>query len=268
MRFPHLFEFMDQGWVPLALRDTLREILECGNSFPFRGYYQWVADEVDRAAHEAGAERIVELGAGTAPITRLLAKRSWPAGLRLVPCDANVDFASYRALANDYSGLVQPVYSAVDFSRPCEWPENTLLFLSATLHHVPSDERAAVIESLFRSASRVLVFEPLRRTPLSILFVLPSLVPALLLPIRYLNRPGRLRRLLWSWLVPVAPLMFLWDGIVSCLREWSDREWHERFAETADDLGALSVRHTLFCQMATWKGVAAAASHVELAATT
>lgn len=253
MRFPHLFEFMDQAWVPASLRDTLREILECGNSRPFRSYYDWVADEVYRVAQETGAEQIVELGAGTAPITRLLAKKSWDTEVRLVPCDGNPDIASYRELAADHPEIVQPIYATIDFSQEHRWAENTLLFLSATLHHVPSDQRAAVIQSLTQSADNVLIFEPLRKTLLSMLFVLPSVIPALLLPVRYLRRPGRVRRLLWCWLAPAAPLMFVWDGLVSCLREWTDQEWRDHLNKSTDDVGGITVRHTRFCQIVQWK---------------
>ena len=71
MALPHLFEFMDQSWVPVGLRSTLREILECGNDRPFRTKTQWVKDESRRGRGERGDSEIVELGAGTAPITRL-----------------------------------------------------------------------------------------------------------------------------------------------------------------------------------------------------
>ena len=98
MRLPHLFEFMDLPWLPKGLRATLRDILECGNSRPFRPYYDWVAREVIRVARENGCRRIVELGAGTAPITRLLAKETVPGDPLLSPCDINPDVPVFQEL--------------------------------------------------------------------------------------------------------------------------------------------------------------------------
>ncbi|HMB08166.1 MAG TPA: hypothetical protein VKP69_31095, partial [Isosphaeraceae bacterium] len=183
MRLPHLFEFMDQAWVPAGVRSTLREILECGNSRPFRSYYQWVADEVERAARDGGFKTIVELGSGTAPITRLLAEKPRADHFRLIPCDVNPDRATYHLLEERYPTIVTPMYSPVDFSKPRQWNSDTLLLLSATFHHIPPSARTAVLESLASSARRVMIFEPLRKELSSLLFVPLSIVPALILPL-------------------------------------------------------------------------------------
>jgi hypothetical protein len=105
-----------------------------------------------------------------------------------------------------------------------------------------------VLAALVGSAERVMVFEPLRKTLLSMLFVLGSTVPALLLPLWFLPRAGRLRRFLWCWLVPIAPVIFWWDGLVTCTRLWTNREWQEALAQLNLRLGG-TVRSSLFCQM-------------------
>lgn len=247
----HLFEFMDQQWLPSGLRSTLREIMDCGNSRPFRTYYQWVADATLETARKGGYTNIVELGAGTAPITRHLAKDPRSAGLRLIPCDINPDESAYQDLELEHRGQVEPIYESINFSRPHAWQPNTLLILSATFHHIASEERKSILCTLNSSADKVLIFEPLRRTWLSGLFVFGSLVPAIILPIMLLSRSGRFRRLFWCWLVPIAPMMFWWDGLVSCIRQWTNGEWEAALRKqevpTTDD----AVQSSLFCQMVT-----------------
>jgi hypothetical protein len=249
---PHLFEFMDLAWLPAGLRDTLREILECGNNKPFRPYYEWVANEVLKAAKAGGFTTLVELGAGPAPITQLLANDPSSDGLRLVPCDINPDHSAYQALAARHPGKVVPRYDAVDFSRPQEWEPNTLLYLSGTFHHIPVKARDGVLRSLGKSAERVMVFEPLRKTVGSALFVLPSIVPALVLPLWRIARPGRLRRFLWCWLVPVAGPMFWWEGFVSCLRMWNEAEWQTQLKSLVGPEQEGTVEHSGFCQLISW----------------
>jgi hypothetical protein len=248
MKFPHLFEFMDLPWLPDSLRDTMREILECGNTRPFRPYYGWVADEVLRYAREGGFQTIVELGAGTAPITRHMAIDPRSDGLSLVVCDSLPDRAAYEGLEKTYPGKVSARYDSVDFSQPMHWGPKTLLVLSGTFHHIPPAARLGVLNALAGSADHVLVFEPLRKTVLSTLFMFGSIFPALLLPLWFLGRAGRLRRLLWCWLLPVAPLLFWWDGFVTCMRLWSDREW-EVAMKQLHSLRPGTVRHSTFCQM-------------------
>jgi hypothetical protein len=252
MKRVHLFEFMDLNWLPASLRATLREILECGNARPFRPYYDWVADEVLRTAREKGCRAIVELGAGTAPVSRHMARDPQSEGLKLIVSDGNPDSASYKALEEEFPTKVFPCYEPVDFSVPRKWPSGTLLFLSATLHHIPDSARPRVLQSLTDSAECVMVFEPLRNTLPSLLFVFLSTVPAVLLPLWFFRRPGKLKRFLWCWLVPVAPLMFWWDGIVSCFREWRGQKWRDELEKSGHPARAAQIREWLLCQMVVW----------------
>jgi hypothetical protein len=51
-------------------------------------------------------------------------------------------------------------------------------------------------------------------------------------------RPFRWSRLFWTYLVPVVPLVSLFDGLVSCLRTYSIQE----LRELTEDLGANNYR--------------------------
>ncbi len=232
LKLRHSFEFMDLTWVPQSIRLTMREVLECAMSAPFRDYYDWVAGEVAKAAKERDCDTIVELGAGTAPLTRRLAVDPEAKGKRLVVCDLNPDAATYQALEKEFSGQVEPVYAGVDFARVPSFGRKALLVLSASFHHVREKERVALLRSLFGSSPNVLVFEPLRRNLSSVIYAsftfMPGLMaPAVFLKFHGLRRGGHLRRLFWCWLVPVVPFMLAWDGIVSCLRMWTAEEWGE-----------------------------------------
>ena len=50
------------------------------------------------------------------------------------------------------------------------------------------------------------------------------IVPLLVLLVTPFVRPFSLARLLLTYLVPVLPLLILWDGIVSCLRTYRPDE--------------------------------------------
>jgi hypothetical protein len=254
MTIPHLFEFMDQVWLPGSLRTTLLEILHFGNSPPFMRYYRWVRDETRRVAIARASTTIVELGAGTAPITRLLAEDERLAGKALVACDLTPESAAYEELEKRYPGKVRGLRESVDICEPHVWPPGTVLLLSATFHHLRPAVRRRVLESLTASADAVLIFEPVRKSLLSMLFCCLSIIPALLLPLGLLARPGRLRRVVWCWLLPVAPLMFLWEGQVSCLRQWTERRWNEELRAVLSGNGrtwSIRSRRMLY-QMVAW----------------
>jgi hypothetical protein len=248
MTLPHLFEFMDLQWLPQGLRATIRDILECGNSLPFRPYNRWVADEVLQTAREGKYKRIVELAAGTAPISRLLAKDLRSQGLRFIVCDGNPDIPAYQALEKAHPGTISAQSTALDFSKPQQWEPETLLVLSTAFHHISRPMRSSVLGSLMSSADRVLIFEPLRKTLLSFLLVIGGGVVAPLLPIRFIRRPERFRRFLWCWVIPVAPFLFCWDGFVSCLRQWTEDEWRAELEKLSGSHLSSRVQNWTFCQ--------------------
>jgi hypothetical protein len=243
----HLFEFMDLPWMPSSLRATMRDILECGNSRPFRPYYAWVTDEIVQLAKKRGAKTVVELGAGTAPFTRHLLRHPDATSLSFVVCDSNPDADAYRQLEDESQGRVRPIYEPVDISQTCVWGKDSLLVLSGMLHHIPSADRVAVLSKLRSCSKSVLVIEPLRCNLWSILFVPLSFVPAIVTPLRYLRRGGRLRRFAWCWILPVAPIVFCWDGVISCIRMWSSRQWRANLA--VSDNASAQITHSLLSQM-------------------
>jgi hypothetical protein len=227
---PHLFEFMDLPGLPAGLRLTLRDILEVACSPPIRPYYTSVAKLILTMLDTRRYENVVELGAGNAPITRAVAPKLSSRDVRLIPCDETPDLAAYQELQRQYPDRVTPTIDSIDLSKPQDWPPHTLLVLSATLHHIPSTVRARVVRHLADSAERVLITEPLRKSVLALFAVSFTIFPALATPAVLVARPGRARRALWCWLIPIAPLMFVWDGWVSCIRQWTLKEWNSELS--------------------------------------
>jgi len=256
MKFPHLFEFIDVERWPQSIRQTEREVLECGNSKPFRTYYEWVANEVFIAANKIKAKKIVELGAGPAPITKLLANKNWTFETKLIPSDINPDLESYREISSLHPGKISFDEKPHDFSKPFDWGQGALLVLSATLHHLPWKLRIQVLNAMLSSAECVIIFEPVRKTAFSALSVLfASVVVPLLLPLLYFpRRDGRIRRFLLCWLIPVVSICFLWDGVISCLRQWNDKDWDEakKSLVAGDKNNSMKIENSLLCQKVSW----------------
>jgi hypothetical protein len=247
-----LFEFMDLKWVPASLRSTIHDALDsCLGAAP-RKYYEWVAQEVLGLVERQPTGTIVELGAGTAPITRALANALDGRGnISLCVSDLYPDQALYRSLENMYPGLVRAELGSTNFSRPMDFPEGSLLVLSAAFHHLPPAARVESLKAL--SAYRVAVFEPLRRNPASLFLSLFGFVPAIRTPLLFWNRrPGNWRRIFWCWVFPLATMMIVWDGLVSCLRCWTEQEWTDQLRAVVDENRTVLTKSELFNQMIAW----------------
>lgn len=246
MKTRNAFQFNACPRVPSVLHRTEMEIVELCNS-QFRRYYPRLAEAALKRAIDSGFTTIVELGAGCGPLTERMAADPGSAGLRFIVCDLIPDHAAFRRLEERFSGRVEAIYDPVDFSQHREWGPRTLLLLSAAFHHVPVERRSDVLRTLRESAGGVMIFSTVRKTLWCLLTAPLVVFPALLLPIAFRRRPGRLRRILWCWLLPIAPLMMMWDAIGGCLRQWSRSDW--QFADRQSELARpLEVREALNVQ--------------------
>lgn len=229
MRAFYLFEFCDQTWIPSGARECLYEIMDACNS-GLRSFNREVATTALRIANEHQLTKVVELGAGRGPVTNELVKLDSTESMRFVACDLVPNIEEYRKLEEKYPDRVFPIYSPVDLTQTQESLNDAVLILAGVMHHIPFELRPAVISSLSATNSQVAIFEPLLRTWLSMFMATLSFFPAVFLPITFFGRPGKLRRILWCWLIPIVPFMFVWDGVTSCLRQWTMKEWQAAFA--------------------------------------
>ena len=133
---------------------------------------------------------IVELGAGHAPLTRLMVEDPRSAGMQFVVCDLIPAVEQYRELEGRYPGRIRALTESVDFTQPRNWGPATLLVLCAAIHHVPTSSRGAFVKSLSDSAGGVLVYVPVRKTWLSLLLSVSVVFPALALPIVSFAKPA------------------------------------------------------------------------------
>ncbi len=125
-----------------------------------------------------------------------------------MPCDLVPNIDAYRKLEEAHPDRVVPIYSPVDLTKPQVALNDAVLVLAGMMHHIPIALRPAVLKTLTQTNSQVAIYEPLLRTWMSMFMALQSFFPALWLPITFFNRPGKLRRILWCWLIPIVPYMF------------------------------------------------------------
>jgi phospholipid N-methyltransferase len=241
---------MDVDWLPNSLRCTLRDILEVVCSEPFRFYYTWILRRIEGEVSAERPDRIVELGAGNAPVTRRLAKAfsGRPVAPKLRPTDINPDLHLYNQLHDEHKDLVEVEERSIDYSKELPIDGKAIVVLSATLHHIPLQGRVGVVKNLAESGHKIMIFENMHRSLLSLFYALLAFVPALLVPLLLIGRPQSWRRFLWCWVLPVAPFLLVWDGLVTCVRNWTARDWHKVMKAIGVSKDEYSLTETLFCQ--------------------
>jgi hypothetical protein len=226
MRRVHLFEWEDQPWLPPVFRDFITDQLKFTHNQPMREPVNLaIATRLAGLLDRTGSTRIVDLCSGAGgPIARiaqsLTGQLRRPVEVLVTDLFPNVD--ALRALEASSAGMIRARYEATNAADvPADLQGVRTLFTA--LHHFPPDQVRAVLADAVRKRAPIAVFEPLERTLR--MLVLVGLM-SFLRGFTHAHRVGRLTvgRAVSTYLVPLAPAMFAWDGMVSTLRTYTAQE--------------------------------------------
>jgi hypothetical protein len=219
----HLFEFHEVAWFPVGLRDLVTDFL----SFFFAtfGPYRCVAPLLAEALEGSDSERIVDLCSGAGqPVLSVLPSLDelGCAPTMITLTDKFPNIAAFRSAVDAGKGRVDCIEEPVDATAvPVDLRGFRTLFTS--FHHFRPAEARGVLADARQSSEGIGVFEFTERNLL--LWTIPVLlIPLLVWLCTPFMRPLTGCRLLWTYLLPVVPLVAMWDGFVSNLRTYSVSE--------------------------------------------
>jgi hypothetical protein len=232
MRRVQWFEIHDQPWFPACLRDqvtdALQLILQLGN------FYKPIAGRLRQAVEDSGASQILDLCSGAGgPWLSLYREFDRPECAKVSICLSDKypnapAFHQAQAISRNKIRFKAAPISVTEI--PPDLDAFRTLFSS--FHHFPPPEARAILQNAVNRRQGIGVFEVPGRHAITILLTL--LVPVADLLITPFLRPFRWSRLLWAYLIPVVPLVLLFDGIVSCLRVYSPGELGELTKHLSD----------------------------------
>lgn len=102
------------------------------------------------------------------------------------------------------------------------------LFLS--FHHFEEKDAIQILQSAIDTNNGIAIFEGQERSLPSILAMIFSPITVLLTT--PLIKPFSLKRLLFTYIIPIIPIFVLWDGVVSSLRTYSVVEMNKLIQST------------------------------------
>ncbi len=232
IRRVHLFELEDQPWLPSSLRAVVTQTLQLMIT-SFR-VYEPAVPLLAKALASSGTDRVVDLCSGSGgPWARLIGLlRSEVPGARVTLTDR---FPQPGALSGaEGSELVywpEPVDAR---AVPASLPGLRTLFTG--FHHFTPEEAIAILADAVARRAPIAVFESTRRSALNVALA-ATLGPLGLVAGVPWVRPFRWTHVLWTYVLPIAPLVYAWDGAVSNARTYTVEElrW---LAARADRHGA------------------------------
>ena len=193
-----------------------------------------MVDQLRVAVEQSRATRIVDLCSGAGgPWIKLqpLLARDGTSSPPILLTDRFPNLDAMERMRASTEGLVDFDPCPIDATQtPPELDGFRTLF--AAFHHFRPEDARQILADAVRGRQGVGVFEMTHRSTVAIMLM--GLAPVLVLLFTPFVRPFRWSRLLWTYLIPVLPLLVLFDGVVSSLRTYSPSELTDLTEELGD----------------------------------
>lgn len=241
MKRVQLFEFEDFTWFPRSLRTYMtRVIVVLQKMMKIDGT---LAQLITKALEQSGERTIVDLGSGSGgsmpDVMRNLHKKEEWQNVEMTLSDRYPDPKTIEALhAQQVKGLSYSEKS-IDAGSLEHAPQGLKTMINS-FHHMPPDVARKILASAHANRQPMLIYEmadnsmPLwlwwLQLPLglSILFVMNLFLTPFV-------RPLTVKQLIFTYLIPILPLAYAWDGQTSYPRMYAPRDFDELLEGLSDE---------------------------------
>jgi hypothetical protein len=224
MKRRHWIEISDEPWCPRSIRSAVTDYSRFVTQLS--GIYNPVAPVLIDALERTGGRLVLDLGSGAGGPWLRLQPVLHKMGMDVTVClsDHNPDLAAFERARRLSRHAIMYHDKPVDATQVSSSLPGFRTMFSAFHHLDPSQARAALADAVLQGEG-IAVFECGQRNIVMLLAVLP--VPFRILFAVPFIRPFRWSTLLWTYLIPILPIVLLVDSMVSMLRMYNKDELRE-----------------------------------------
>lgn len=217
----HLFEFEDLWWFPKFLRGYITDLLT--HQIVNLGIYQSAVPKIEKVLKESGHNTIVDLCSGSGGPSISIAKELNALSDKNIRVYLTDKFPNKKLFKKIEDASVFPVLESVDAQNvPPHLGLNGMRTLFTSFHHFKPKAAQKILQDCVDQQMPIGIFEITERKLASLLTLIIAPLTCLLFSL--FLRPRKLGRFFWTYLIPIIPILYTWDGIVSNLRTYSKKE--------------------------------------------
>jgi hypothetical protein len=222
MRCNKLFELHDHAAFPPFLRDLVTDALE--SLWRFGNSYKPILPRLHATLTDAGTHKILDLCSGGGGPWPSLSPHLEPSSTHPITICLTDKYPNQQAFqqANTNPAITFEERSVDAAHVPADLSGFRTIF--SAFHHFSPPQARNVLADAFHHGQGIAIFEAARPAFKTMLVICS--IPLLSLVLAPTIRPFRWPRLLFTYVIPVVPFVLLVDGLVSCLRAYSQQELH------------------------------------------
>lgn len=225
MKRIELFEFEDFDWLPNAFRNGATKLIVVFHKL--MGTADVVSSLILKVREAYNFNQIVDLGSGSGGVMpevfdNLMDKDK---SLKLLLTDLHPNKQTINEVAKLDNSSIEYYADSVNAANIGEAPSG-LKTMVASFHHMKPEIAKKILKSAEQNKEPILIYEVAKNTiptfvwwlflPISLtILILMSLIMTLFV------RPLDTKQLLFTYLLPIIPLIYAWDGQASLVRTYT-----------------------------------------------
>jgi len=230
MKRIQLFEFEDYSWFPSWLRTCMTNLILVLHKM--MGISEVLADLIAGVLMKQNSTKIVDLGSGSGgPMPQVLKELHKIKGLEsveLVLTDLYPNPRIQKKFNQENGNKVRYSEVPIDATDFATAPEGLMTMVNSFHHMRPKDARA-ILENAQRKGQSILIYEMAEnKMPLLIWWLLlPLSLLILMIMVLFMTpfvKPLTWQQLVFTYLVPIIPICYAWDGQASLPRMYSQKD--------------------------------------------
>lgn len=242
MKRVQLFEFEDFKWFPTWLRTCMTNLIVVLQKL--MGIGDVLADLIGGVLLENNLKHIVDLGSGSGgampEVLTKLRKREGLEEVQLLMTDLYPNATFIQKFNQDPSDQISYKETSVDATNFTEIPKGLKTMINS-FHHMPPKVARAILKSAEENKQAILIYEMAEnKIPLLVWWLLLplSLVIVMLMALLMTPfvRPLTWQQLVFTYLIPIIPICYAWDGQASLPRMYTFRDVDELLEGLGSDL--------------------------------
>ncbi len=224
MKRLHLFEFNDSPYCPRFVRDTVVEAL--GDSLRRGRIYERAADVFQDFCSYSGCRTILDLCSGSGEPVSIIIDALEEKELAVPEFILSDLFPKKEAMlhiASRHPGRIRVIQEPVDATRVPEKISHDGRTFFSSFHHFRPSDALMILKDCIQKKKAVFIMEPFTRDFLTFVPIF-KLGKESYMANPFKTKQDRVLKFLFTFLLPILPVMGIWDGLVSVLRTYTERE--------------------------------------------
>lgn len=230
MKRIQLFEFEDFGWFPSAIRTGMTNLIVVLHKM--MGTSVVIANLIENIKKRYDFTQIVDLGSGSGgamlDVMQEFKNKPETKNIKLIMTDLHPNPQVVSRIKNKGDENIDYDKTSVDATNFSKMPKGLKTMMNS-FHHMPPDIARKILKSAHDNKQPIMIYEMGENFVPTLLWwlLLPLSLVILIVMVLFMTpfvRPLTWKQLLFTYIIPVIPLCYAWDGQASSVRTYTFKD--------------------------------------------